>query len=308
MSLDSKIKLTSPLEEAKTEAEEIAAAQEPEIDVLPENEQPAETAEEAGNEPADEMPILIPDDYDADDIDYSEGTNLSAVVSAKEDIQEAVRYQRPKLRGKEAWDNFWYHHKLKVIVITAMTILLGWAAIISIPTKFDSIFNIFADVNLGLTSQSELIEQMTEYCVDVNENGKVDVNVLINNIYSTADPYSSIAGYMALDTELSGEYSSFLWIVDRPHYDYVVTELGEETFEAYEGYPVLISLKDSELITSISASAGNDKELFLVMVRVPEKYKDDAEVIARHDSAVEVLERILAANPELSAQALQDAE
>jgi|GEM_PF-1585554 len=267
-------------------------------------EEVALTEEQETAEVMEEMPVLVPDDYDTEEIDYTEGTSLSDVVSAKEKIEEAPRYEHPKLKGKEAWDNFWYHHKTKVIVIGLMTILLGAATIMSIPPKFDNIFNIYADVNLGIYSKDEITDQLLPYCEDSDGNGEVNINVIINNIYSMADPYSSVAGYMSLDTELGGGHDSFLWIIDRAHYDYIVTELSDDVFEPYdEGYPLAISLKDVELVTSVSAAAGNSKELFLVLVKMPEDKMDDAKMVMRHDSARAVLGRIIEAYPELKAQA-----
>jgi len=303
MSLESKINLSSaPEEESKIEEiVEESAAQETEVSELPDIEPsfPDET---------EEMPVLIPDDYDVDEIDYSESKNLSDVVSAKGEVQEAVRYQRPKLKGKEAWENFWYHHKLKVFVIIGLVVLLGTAAILSIPVKYDNVFHIFADTQLGLYSVDDVIPKMAEYCEDENEDGDVLVNVIFNNINSRVDAYSHIAAYMALDTELGGEYTSFLWVMDKLHYNYVVELLGEGTFEAYEDYPTLIPLNGCDLIPPAPDSMGKDTELFFVLLSIPEDRMDDAELVARHDSAVEVLGRILEAYPEMSANALQSAE
>ncbi len=303
MNLDSKINLSSaPEKETKIdELVEEPAAQETEAPV-------SQDTEPTFPDESEEMPVLIPDDYDADEIDYSEGKNLSDVVSAKGEVQEAPRYQRPKLKGREAWENFWYHHKLKVFVITGLVVLLGTAAILSIPVKYDNVFHIFADTQLGLYSMEDVMPKMAEYCEDENEDGEVLVNVIFNNINSRVDAYSHIAAYMALDTELGGEYTSFLWVVDRLHYDYVVELLGENTFEAYEDYPTLISLKGCDLIPPAPDSYGNETELFFVLLSIPEDRMDDAELVARHDSAVEVLGRILEAYPEMSANALQTAE
>lgn len=304
MSLESKIKLNAPAEEQPVEAQTDAQPA-PEAEAA---EAPAEAAEmpaavtEDTAEPMEEMPVLVPDDYDTEEIDYAEAANLSDVVSAKETIQQTQRYQRPKLRGKEAWDNFWYHHKLKVIVITVSVFCLGLAAIMSIPKKYDHVIDMYADIGIGVEFMDEVIDQFMPYCEDEDGNGKKAINLVINNIYSTRDPYSSISAHMYLGVEFGGEFDAFIVILDKPHYNHIVNELGEGVFETIEGYPALISLKNSELVTLPSSNSGNSKELFIALLAVPADKSDDAKLVERHDRAVSLMNRILEAHPELAAQ------
>ena len=247
----------------------------------------------------EEMPILIPEDYDVEDIDYSVRSTMSDVVAAKDGVKEVARYQRPKLKGKEAWENFFYHHKTGLIVAVVSIIMLAIIIIQSIPTKYDYYFNIYANVMMGVHSIEEIEQQLLEYAVDVDGNEEISINISSYNRNGMTDPYESVVAYMFIEMEFGGEFNSFLVVVDMDHYNFIVENVGEDIFEAYEGYPVLIPLKDSEFITSVSESNNNDAELYLTLVSVPERFKDDEDMVARHDAAKEMLGRILADHPEL---------
>lgn len=247
----------------------------------------------------EEMPVLIPDDYDVEDIDYSAQSSLSSVVSARDGVEEAPRYQRPKLKGKEAWDNFMYHHKTTLIVVIVSVVMLAICIIQSIPDKYDYTINIYADVTLGTVALGEINDQLIPYTEDVDGNGELAINLTSYNRHPSSDPYSHIVAYMFIESEFGGEYKGFLSIMDKDHADFIVENLGKDVFEAYEGYPTLIPLKGSALIAGPSESNGNDTELYLVLSSVPEKYKDDAKMVARHDAAKAMLGRILEAHPEL---------
>jgi len=262
------------------------------------------TAAEAVTEPEeaieDELPVLIPDDYDVEDIDYSVRNTMSDVVAAKEDIKEATPYKRPKLRGKEAFENFMYHHKTELIVGVVAIIMLVIVIIQSIPEKYDNYVNIYANVKLGGYSLTEIQAQITEHAVDVDGNGEVRINLGSYNRNGISDPYESMVAYMFIESEFGGKFNSFLVIVDKDHYDFIVENVGEDIFEAYEDYPVLISLKNSTFVTPISESNANTEELFLALVSVPDRFRDDEDMVARQQAAKELMGRILEAYPELA--------
>ena len=296
-----KIKLNAPAADSSAEQPESAGQEIEAADLSTDNQEYATNHAEPEYEmPEEEMPILIPDDYDVEDIDYSARNTMSDVVAAKDNITEVPRYERPKLTGKEALENFWYHNKTTVIVCIAAAVMLIAVLIQSIPTKYDHCINIYADARMGVYSIEEIEKQFMEYAEDVDGTGEVKLNINSYNINGNSDPYESIVAYMIIETEFSGEYSAFLTVVDKPHYDFIVENVGTEAFEAYEDYPALISLKNSEFITGTSESNNNDTELFLALVAMPDRFKDDAEMQARHDNAKALLGRILDAHPELA--------
>ena len=243
--------------------------------------------------PAEEViPVFVPDDYEPEDSDYE-------ARPAAAPGEEYVPYQRPKLKGKEAWDNFLYHHKNKLIAAAVAIVLLVAVTITSIPTKYDYNFAVYANAFTDINAVDELKEELLPYCVDTDGNGETLVNIMTNN-RSDLSPYSSIASYMSIDSELKGDYNAFLVIIDKDNFDYICADYGEDTFEALDGYPVCIPLSSSGFITAINEKYGSDTELFLSLLRLPEEYADDAEMAARHDNAADVLLRILEAHPELS--------
>lgn len=244
------------------------------------------------------VPVFVPDDYDPDAVDYNDANNLSKVVSAKEEIEERPKYQKQKLRGKAAIENFFYHHKTTLLVCIITAIALAVVIYQSIPTKYDYTFMIYAHVNMGMGALDEVTEQLKEYCEDVDGDGEVKLNVLLYDRESN-DYNMQMAAYVFLQTDLTDEYSSFLLITDKSTYEFIEEGWGPEIFEAYKDYPVHISLKNTDLITSVSEDYGNDTELFISLLSMPESKKDKEEYIERKKNAEILLERIVEENPQI---------
>lgn len=248
----------------------------------------------------DAVPVFVPDDYDPDAVDYEESTSLSKVVSAKEEIEERPKYQKQKLRGKAAIENFFYHHKTTLIVCIITALALAFVIYQSIPTKYDYTFMIYANVNMGMGALDEVNEQLSEYCEDVDGDGEVKLNVLLYNRESN-DYNMQMAAYVFLQTDLTDQYSSFLLITDKSTYEFIEESWGADIFEAYKDNPVHISLKNTDLITSVAKDYGNDTELFISLLSMPEDKKDDQEYVERKKNAEILLERILEENPQICA-------
>ncbi len=246
---------------------------------------------------AEDLPVLLPEDYDANDSDYAEQISARNTAAVKTD-GDYVPYVRKKLKGREAWDNFLYHHRNKLIAAAVAVVLLAAVYITSIPTKYDYHIAVYSDTYFSLEAIDEITAELKAYGEDVDGNGQVRLNTIVNN-NSDASPYSSIASYMFIDSELKGEYNAFLLLLDKGHYDYIAESYGADTFEALEGCPVCLPLKDSELITGVCEKYGYDTELYLALLSMPEEYSDDEEMTARHDNAAAVLQRIVDAHPEL---------
>ncbi len=293
-----KINLNSSSPEMRENDAESAVLSEEAVTAEVENSAAVQTGSDVPED--EEMPVLIPDDYDVEDIDYSVRNTMSDVVAAKEGIEQYERYQRPKLKGKEAVDNFLYHHKTELIVAVVSIVMLVIIIIQSIPTKYDYYFNIYSNISMGAFSVAEIDEQLMKYAVDVDGNEEIKINIGTYNRNGNSDPYESIVAYMFIESEFGGEFNSFLVVVDKDHYKFIVENVGEDIFEAYEDYPVLISLKDSDFVTAALGENANDyDELFLTLVSVPERFLDDEKMVARHDASRELMGRILADHPEL---------
>lgn len=264
-------------------------------------EQAAETIAETAAEKVvgeEAVPVFVPDDYDPDAVDYDEAANLSKVVSAKEEIEERPKYQKQKLRGKAAIENFFYHHKTTLIVCIITALALGLVIYQSIPTKYDYTFMIYAHLNMGMGALDEVTEQLKEYCEDVDGDGEVKLNVLLYDRESN-DYNMQMAAYVFLQTDLTDQYSSFLLITDKSTYEFIEEGWEADIFEAYKDYPVHISLKNTDLITSVAKDYGNDTELFISLLSMPEDKKDDEEYIERKKNAEMLLERIIEENPQI---------
>lgn len=244
------------------------------------------------------VPVFVPDDYDPEAVNYDEVNTIKGVVSAKEDITEQPKYQKQKLRGKAAIENFFYHHKTTLIVCLITALALGFVIYQSIPVKYDYTFMIYAHLNMGMGALDEVTEQLTEYCEDVDGDGEVKLNVLLYDRESN-DYNMQMAAYVFLQTDLTDEYSSFLLITDKSTYEFIEEMWEPEIFEAYKDYPVHISLKNTDLITSVAKDYGNDTELFISLLSMPEDKKDDKELIERKKNAEILLERIIEENPQI---------
>jgi len=252
---------------------------------------------EPNNTPAgEEMPVLIPDDFDANETSCAE--QHSSRKTAPQPGEGYVPYTPQKLKGKEAWDNFLYHHKNKLIAVAVAIALLAAIYITSIPTKYDYHVAVYADTYFTLEAVDEITADLLPYGEDVDGNGKVTINTIINNS-SDASPYSSIASYMFIDSELKGDYNAFLIVTDQAHYDYITESYGAGVIEALEGCPALLPLKDSDLIDDVCEKYGNNVELYLALLSMPEEHADDSKMQLRHDSAAAALQRIVDAHPEM---------
>jgi len=273
------------------QAEETAEAK-----LAEESAQPAAASAQTNNED-DEMPILIPDDYDVEDIDYSARNTMSDVVAAKESIEQQPRYQRPKLKGKEALDNFMYHHKTGLIVGIVAVIMLAIIIVQSIPEKYDYYFNVYAGTSMGMNSIAEIEAQLLPYAVDVDGDEEIKINIASYNRNGISDPYESIVAYMFIESEFGGEFNAFLVMLDKDHYNFIVENVGEDIFEAYEDNPVLIPVGDTGFVTSASDAFDRRDDLYLALIAVPERFKDDEKMVARHDAAEALLGRLLEGHP-----------
>ena len=265
---------------------------------MSENEKINETAANAPEIEEEQAVVALPDDYEPDDSIYEKHTNLSSVVAAKENITEEPKYERQKLKGRPALENFWYHYKTPVLVALGIVAMLVVIIIESKPMKYDYITMVYANVELGMDGPGEVADQLEEYGEDIDGNGEVKMNVEVYNRESN-DATALMKAFTALQTDFTDEYSSFLCITDKSNYDFIVECYGEDVFEKLDGFPEGIPLRNSELVTSVAEKYGNDTELYLQLLRLPEDKADNAKIAARYDAAKALIERIIEENPEL---------
>lgn len=265
---------------------------------MSENEKINETMANEPEAAEEQSVVAVPDDYEPDESVYEKHTNLSSVVAAKDNITEEPKYERQKLKGRAAIENFWYHYKTPVLIALGVAVMLAIIIIESKPTKFDYLTLVYANVELGLDGPGEVADQLEEYGEDIDGNGEVKMNVEVYNRESE-DVSTLMKAFAALQTDISDEYSSFLFITDKSNYDFIVECYGEDIFEKLDGFPEGIPLKDSELVTPITEKYGNDTELYIQLLRLPEDKADNSKFAARYDADRALIERILEENPNL---------
>lgn len=103
----------------------------------------------------------------------------NGVISEEETTIKKEEHEAVKLTGLAWWSNFWYHNKVKVIVILAVVLVAGY-------TIFTEIHRERADItvllisNSGLDEHGDEIEEFFEkYTDDIDGNGYVHVDVII---------------------------------------------------------------------------------------------------------------------------------
>ncbi len=251
----------------------------------------------------DEFPVTLPEDYDPDTVDYSQKRSVYGVPSDADPVYSG-KYQRQKLKGKEAVENYWYHYGKITIIVLICAAVLSYILYMSRQTPYDCEITVFADINMGSDGLHDLSEQVKLYSDDVNGDGQILVNACFYN-RNSPDPNIVQAAYVVIQTDLSDNYRSPLIVMDKEHYEFIVTQAyGREYFDEFECFPDGIPLKDAGFVTDIAKDYGTkDPELYLLLVKLPENDpKVDDEIIAIHDNAREIINRILAENPQIKAE------
>ncbi len=129
---------------------------------------------------------------------------------------------KPKTFG-EKWANFFYHHKLKVIIASVVTVVLC-VGIYSSATKvrYDAKVALFCyDNTIGLYSKS-IENYLVNFYSDSNNDGKVKIAVANcsydkNNLQSN----DGILGMGKLQSIIAGEEDCLLFVVSKDTMDYL---------------------------------------------------------------------------------------
>lgn len=259
-----------------------------------ENEELLSTEEE-------EAPVTVVIDYDEDaqeEKDYSSHSALTGVVTAKEDIKEEPKYEKPKLKGKEAWENFIYHNKTYLIIALVLIVVLVVGTVLSLPKPRDQLVMIYANENIGEDGLAKMGKELEKYCEDVNGDGKVNVEVLMYNMNST-DMNVAMSAVYAIETDLSADYASFIMITDRGHLEFIRQCWENDVYVQRDGYPDGIPTSWSKLLTG-TQEEDDDSLVYVQLLRLPEKEADDEKKVAAYESAAAVIDKMIEAGIETS--------
>jgi hypothetical protein len=124
---------------------------------------------------------------------------------------------------KEKAENFFYHNKLKVIVIAIFAFAISMGIYSSITRiRYDAKVALFCyDGTIGLYAAS-MEEQLTPFYDDKNGDGKVKIAV-VNCSYDKDDMHSNdgITAMGKLQSVLGGEEDTLLFIVSKENIDYL---------------------------------------------------------------------------------------
>ena len=291
-------------EETADSAERIPAPEVPAENRAPETKAAPEAPAE--QTPAPEvLPIVFEDDYDANSEEYiakleASGNNIAA------NVEEQPRYERPKLPFKEAVEDFWYHHKTKVMVIGVILIMAAIIFYQSIPEKYDYEFMIFAhNYYFDDAGLQNIAANLQQYGEDLDGDGEVKVHVTRYDSFSTDyNEYMVSRVYMA--EEFRKHHEAYLVLTDKAHYDTLVDVedgFGDGLFESYKGHDKWIDVSDSGLFLQVDGAfnTGLDEDLTigLSLVALNDETAAKATLSKRHDDAAAMLERLLEDHPEI---------
>ena len=138
---------------------------------------------------------------------------------------------KPKTFG-EKWANFFYHHKLKVIIASVVTVILCVGIYSSITkTSYDAKVALFCyDDTIGLYADA-MEDYLTGFFSDRNSDGKVKIAIANcsydkNNIQSN----EGILGMSKLQSIIAGEEDCLLFVVSKDTIDYLNSISKEVVF------------------------------------------------------------------------------
>ena len=130
--------------------------------------------------------------------------------------------QSPKTL-KEKWENFFYHHKVAVIVTLIGLLAVGLGTYSSImKIRYDAKMALFCyDDTVGFYAEA-MEEYFTPFYTDKNNDGKVKIGV-VNCSYDKNDLNSrdGITAMGRLQSILAGEEDTLLYIVSKDTIDYL---------------------------------------------------------------------------------------
>lgn len=103
----------------------------------------------------------------------------NGVISEEETTIKKEEHEEIKLTGLAWWSNFWYHNKVKVIVILAVVLVIGYSVFTAIHRERADL-TIMMISNSGLDDHAASIEEFFEkYTDDIDGNGYVHVEVIM---------------------------------------------------------------------------------------------------------------------------------
>ena len=195
----------------------------------------------------------------------------------------------------EKWSNFFYHHKLKVIIGSVVAIILC-AGIYSSITKisYDAKVALFCyDSTIGLYSKP-IEEYLTGFFSDRNSDGKVKIAVA-NCSYDKNNKQSNdgILGMSKLQSILAGEEDCLLFVVSKDTIDYLNSISKDVVFFKEEN---IHKLSDN-FINSVKAEGLQSlKGEYYIALRTTKGTTIEKAAEKHYPFAKEAFDRIKAAN------------
>ena len=246
----------------------------------------------------EEIPVSLPDFEETDETDYSTHSVIGGVVAATEDLSEGEKYERGQLKGKAKLENFFYHNGVKLGFIVAILAVIISVTVMSLPKKYDQTVMIYANVNLGgEPGEKKTCEQLEKFCMDIDGDGKVRINLTTYN-KNSEDMNVAILAIYALQTDFSDDHNSLLMVTDKPHLDFIRECYGEDVFEISEQFPDGVPLNRCKLFADVFGTDDEDM-LYLQVVHISEKEMKKEKIRKRYEEAKAIVERVVEAHPEM---------
>ncbi len=139
---------------------------------------------------------------------------------------------------KEKFDNFWFHNKWYVIIISIVVAAIIFVlAQCATKTKYDATVVLFTYTVTGDDNCKLMGKYLEPYCEDINGDGEVNVNV-INCSLKNGDTNSefNFAARTRAQTLLSTDASALLFITDAKSYEFLNNASSDGAL--FEGDPL----------------------------------------------------------------------
>ena len=146
-------------------------------------------------------------------------------------------YEAPKTFGEKI-KNIWYHDRLAIIIITIIIALIAFLCVqCATKPEYDVTVVVYTHRITGDVNCEKMGEYLKPYCKDINNDGKVNINVINCTIEeSQGNTDHKFTTTYNLNTLILDDASALLYITDASSYKELMKRTDDYPF--LEGEPV----------------------------------------------------------------------
>ncbi len=195
---------------------------------------------------------------------------------------QKAKEQRKALSFKEKIENFWYYHKVHLIIGVVVVALFIYTFIeFHNMTENDISIAYYSSLPISEEGVEEFKELIKTEVEDINASGTIDVGIIAAYADPLRDDEQTLATMTRLQAELmAGEHSAY--IVDEAYRKIIEEDFGE----------IIENTVEITQIPEAKATLRYDEEskLFWITRRVYKQEMKDENAVKRHQNAINIEE------------------